>query len=581
MLLAKLVALYSVVYLLSTEIRKHYSNDVLNSFLLLFLFMPVFIFTSRNMWNPSWVVLFNCLQFYFLLKFTATSRQKYIYFAAITAVLGMQVHLSTFIAYLAFGISVLSLKHVDIKVKKIQASIFALITLWLSCWFIIDFVPQFNHQINSLYGLSSFYLNRISDLAATLTLSLTEIQDYDLFSLYFKTFSELNLINKNLMIGIAGFLYVAYLALFVASLAAVIREYIKSRRMPELFFILYNLLFLISILLFKNKANIPYRYGLAIFPMQFFTLSYGIYLIANTKKFYSLFKLLITLTVCFYMYFNLKIFAAQSLLGRAHHTNNDNLELTLKNKEFIYKFLKKNVNLEGDPFNYLHGRTANKFRLKEMNWEQTTPYYSLYRLTNGKKFNFNESLSQSGVNDNWLVSLKNLKELREDSSQVLKITELSSEAFPRNLKIHYLDKNRQEIQQLHWDNTSLIMPAAFGPDLREVAYLKLKFDMDTSTYRFINLLVDDNEEYRFAYPPMYEVLEFKAANTSIQPLHTYRGYFLVQNQYIFETKKSVKTDIEIEIALKYKIRNFSRIDIFSTDRVLPQEELFPKLTKNK
>lgn len=576
-LLSKLLALFGTIYLLLREIRRNFAPEILTSFLSLFLFMPVFIFTSRNLWNPSLVVLFNCLQLFFLLRFNSTPERRWIFWSLAAGIIGLQVHFSTIIGFLAFGLSVLLDRESSRSLKKMQAFGLGIVILWLGFWFFADYVPEFNHQIKSLYGFSSFGFNRLIDFASTLTLNLTEIQDYDLFTLFFRSLGELGLIDKPLVLTVTKIFFYFYLLLFAFSFAFVTIEFKKHRRQLDLFLLLYTILFLVSILIFRNKANIPYRYGLALFPVQFFLISYGLYIPFRTRKFYPVFSALAGLTLIFYFYFNLQMLQAQKMLGRAHHTNYDNLELSVRNKQHLYSFLMKNTNLEGDPFNFLHGRTANKFRLKEMNWEQTLPYYSLYYLSTGRKFNFSEALKDTVNSDNWLVQLKNLQELKDDPGSALKITELSSEAFPKNLKIQYLSADRKLVQAVDWKNTSLILPSAFVSDMSKIEYIRMQFELDTTIFNYINILIDDNEDYGFAYRNNYEILKFKTDQINRDPMKMYNGFFLVQNQYIFSARKNPRTKIELEMVLKNKYRNYSRIDIFSTGYVMSEEELFPKI----
>lgn len=265
-----------------------------------------------------------------------------------------------------------------------------------------------------------------------------------------------------------------------------------------------------------------------------------------------------------------------SLTGRAHHTHNDNLEMTFKNKEMLYRFLQKNVALEGDPFNYLHGRAANKFRLNEMNWHQTTPYYSLYYFTTGQKFSFTDQMINFENPDNWLVQLKNIKELKENPDGALKLTEMGSDVFPRKLVVTYLDINKKIVHSIPWKNTSLILVSAFVPDLMPVKFVQLDFEMDTSVHNYVNLLIDDNAEFGFAYSINYNLLEFTLDKVAQYPRKTYKGFFLVQNQYIYETKRNPNGRFKLLIELKAKYPNFSRIEIFATDKIMSEEELFPK-----
>ena len=57
----KAVLIVFSAYLLIRELRKKYAEYV-PTFCLLFLITPFFVFTSRNFWNPSLVVAFNCIQ---------------------------------------------------------------------------------------------------------------------------------------------------------------------------------------------------------------------------------------------------------------------------------------------------------------------------------------------------------------------------------------------------------------------------------------------------------------------------------------------------------------------------------------
>ncbi len=574
-LLSKLVALYLVLYLVVKEIQKSFPIEVLISFLLLFSVMPVYVFTSRNMWNPSLIILFNSLQFLFVLKFQSAHSKKWIYLSSLTAVLSMQVHFSTLIAYFAFGLSVLLLKDIKKNIRTLQAFGFVFIIGWLCIWYFLDYVPEFNNQLTSFYGANSYLFNRVSDLSYHLTLNLSELRDYDLFNLYFKILSELGLISSYFVYPISQFLSVMYLLIFIYSLYIVIAGFFKKRSILDLFLVLHVILFLLSITLLKNKDHIPYRYGLALYPFQFFLISYSMAISLCRKKIYVAFRGLVVFTFLFYLYFNFKIISAQDITGRAHHTNNDNLELTLKNKQYVYNFLKKNVNLEGDPFNYLHGRTANKFRLKEMNWEQTEPYFSLYRLTTGHKFDYREQLKEQPVGENWLLQLKNLEELKTDTTEPLKLTEMGTDVFPKNLSLVYLDSDRKRVKVTSWKNTSLILPAAFIDDLQKVSFIQVNFEMDTSTNYYLNLLLDDNNHYRFAYENNYELLSLKANNMNLKPVQKYRGYFLVQNQYIFAMPRSEVLKVQLELKLVSKFSNFSRLDIFSTESIMPEEELFP------
>ena len=228
-LLSKLIVTYFALYLLAKEIQKLFPNTIVNCFLSLFLLMPVYIFTSRNLWNPSLIILFNSLQFLFFLKFQNLPSKKFIYFSTLTAILGLQVHFSTVIAYLAFGLSIMLFKNIEKIFKKYQSFSFGLIFTWLSIWYLSDNIIQINNQIISFYGFNSYLINRIIDLSYHLTLNLIELKDYDLFTLYFKTLAELSLIDASLILAISNLLSVVYTLLFIYSLYGIVIKFLRNK----------------------------------------------------------------------------------------------------------------------------------------------------------------------------------------------------------------------------------------------------------------------------------------------------------------------------------------------------------------
>lgn len=576
-LLVKSIALFAVLVFLTAEIKRKLGENILINFLLLFALMPVYILTTRNLWNPSLIIIFNCLQLLFFLKFLNSPRMHWIWIMALIAFVGMQVHFSTLVIYAAILSSILFTAKLERKYKVLQLALLAMLILWLSVWYFFNFVPEFNDQLNNFYGSNPYILNRILDLSYHLSLNLLNLQDYDLFSLMFKSLSELGLIAQGPVKFLSLLMNVIYFILLFFSLITISLNYRKERKIFDLFLLTHFFIFLISILILKNKEQVPYRYGLSLYPMQFIIICYGLHLGMSSKAFVLKgFRYLCVFTFIFYAYFNFKMIQAQEITGRSHHTNNDNLELSLKNKQYLYDFLKKNVHLKEDPFNYLHGRSINKFRLKEMNWEQSQPYFSLYTMRTGNNFKYTEDISKEQIQDNWIVQIKNLNALKSNPQDALQIVEMSSEALPKKLKISYFDSRGKMLLFQNWHNSGLIMPSAFVKDINEVDTINLDFYVESGIYPYLNLLVDDNDHYRPAYHPNYEVLSLKANNVSLLPDKTYLGYFLVQNQYIFKLKPINNTQVSIRLKLKLKTNNYSRIDIFLTDHELPQEELFIK-----
>lgn len=570
----KSIVVFSVLVLLAREIKKMLGENVLIDFLLLFTLMPVYVLTSRNLWNPSLVILFNSLLLLFFIKFLNSKKILWIWLITTTAFVGMQVHFSVLVMYSAMAFTILFSSHIERKIKILQLALMAKLVLWLAVWYFFNFVPEFNTQLNNFYGLNAHLIKRVFDLSYHLSLNLRELEDYDLFTLLFKSLSELGMIAGSSVKVVSLLLNIMFFAILVYSLVCIATNYRKERKAFDLFLLIHFLFFLISIIVLKNKAQVPYRYGLCLYPVQFIIISYGLHLGFSFKQIIlKSFRYICVFTFIFYAYFNLKMIQAQEITGRSHHTNNDNLELNLKSKQYLYDFLKKNVHMKEDPFNYLHGRSVNKFRLKEMNWEQSIPYFSLYSMRTGNQFKYTEDIKNEQIQDNWLVQLKNLKALKSDPSNALQIVEMSSETLPKKLKISYFDSKGKMLLFENWHNSALIMPSAFSKNLKEADTISLDFYAESGTYPYLNLLIDDNDSYKPAYEPVYEVLSVKANNVDLHPT-SYLGYFLVQNQYIFKLAPINNTQISIRLKLKTKINNYSRIDIFLTENELPQEEFF-------
>lgn len=562
-LAAKIIITFTLLYLLLRQIRQQLNSTVLLYFLMLFCLMPVFIFTSRNLWNPSSIIIFNILQLVLLFKFNKSSEVKWLTLSLLVALLGMQVHFSTLIAYLAFAISVViqSKKH-----RRTQLLISIPLLVWLTLWYFSGPVHAFGQQLQQFYGFNHFIFQRIGDLKYHLTLTLFELKDYDLFTFLFNALSSLGLIAESGVRVTSFMLGWVYLILFIASLRAIYSNYKKNKNLVDLFLLLHCLFFIISILVLKNKEHIPYRYGLCFYPIQFLILSYGSWLmLKDRKRWYAVFGGLAALSFSFYAYFDAKMLIAQDLTGRTHHTQVDNLEMTYGRKKEIYAFLKEHANPQSDPFNALHGRAANKFRLKEMNWEQTQSYFSLY----GKAVSYDLSLPGQNTEKSWLLELASLQELREGHSP-LRFKELSPEQLPQNLEITYF-KNQNQILTQIWANTGLILPMAFYEKENSFNQVHLHFSVKSGKY--LNLLIDDNSDFKFAYSNIYRLTGVKINGQEISPVSVFKGAFLVQNQYVYTLPEAGSCQVDVDLGLDVQYKNYSRIDLYTTDKLPVQEEI--------
>lgn len=554
------------IYLLIKELKKKYSVFFVSIFSLQFLFMPVYIASIRNLWNPSLIIAFCCLIFWCAMKYMYAYRPIWIWICTLIAALGLQIHFSVIIPYLAF----LAAIGVCGRHKKIILYNFLPILVWLFFWLYLSSAPEFTRQLQTFYGLNQFVLNRLQDLSFHLSLSLKPIHDYDLFYMLTRAGVKADLISGFFVNMMNPILNIGYLIIFIISILFLVRQYIKTKKLDfvEVFSIFWFIFFIISYVVTKHKEQLPYRYGLSLYPVQFFLVCLSFSLYKNKVK--KILTILITIIACAHIYFIYHFYLFQNLFGRTHHTHQDTLELTLRNKVFIYDFIK--FRDSQDPFEILHGRAINKMRLKEMNWEQTEPYFGLYQALFGKKIEYNADIMNRPPTEAWLFQLNSFSENNVSSFHLQKI---NPSQLPKNLVIKYFDESGSEVQSVNWKNTNLIMPLAFLNMNQRINSIRLEFDLDASYGSYLNLLLDNNEYYKFAYPTVFKLVSIKLNKKNIDVDYSYQGRFLVQNQLIYKMPISISSrqfvvDLQIGDMIK---PNFSRIDIFTTLTLLDQEEL--------
>ncbi|MGZ3690558.1 MAG: hypothetical protein ACXVAX_03595 [Pseudobdellovibrio sp.] len=560
------------IYSLIRELRKKYAEYV-PSFSLLFLLTPFFIFTSRNFWNPSLVVALNCLQLALFLRLDRTSSKRNLFYLFLTALSALQVHFSTLLIYISISLTILLTSRFDKSFKKIQGGLLGVLGLFLLAWYRLNYIPKFDEQIDNLIGLNHYFIQRFFDLLSFISLSFIEIKDYDLFTVLTRGMAELDMFNYKL------YMYTSVVISFILS-GLLVWCAVKLKNKPQAnrsilntLFLIHLGLFVITILLVKNKDHVPYRYGLCLLPFPFLFLSLNVpHLFKRAKRYFLIFSGLVFL---FYFSFNMKMIEAQEVLGRSHHTNLDNLELNLRNKLEIYKNYAADTS-HADPFNNLHGRTANKFRLKEMNWEQNIPYYSIFKLVTPREINLNPLISDEPVAAAKLLQLKNINHLRDDITTAYKISDLNP-AFdlPQFLSIGYYDSQNNLLLQKDWKNTNLILPFAFIDPKLPIDHIKVNFKIERSspTVSFLSVLLDGNREYKFAYPTIYSAPQLKINNTQADYSKLYRGNFLVQSQYVYKLT-GLHNEIELNLKVLKFYQNYSRLDLFVTTELPWQEELF-------
>lgn len=559
------------VYVLIKELKKNYSLAFVLFFSLQFLLMPVYLETLRNLWSPSLIVSFCCLLFSCALKFQSTNKPIWIWLAGLTAFVGLQIHFSVLIPYLAFLICLLLFKN-RIRIVVFQILILVVfLTLW-NC-----FVPgaELQQQANNFYKLSTFLASRFSDLSFHLSLSLKPIQDYDLFTVLTKTSVRLGWISAYFVNILNPFLNLAVLVVYLCSLIYFIYRKFKIFKFIEMFSLLWFLFFVMTYFTTKDMIDVPYRNGLCLYPIQFFLLMLALdNLHSLFQRKIILFYILLIIISTSHLYFILNFYKFQNLTARTHQTQNDNLELNLKTKKYIYSLVDAN-NAGLDPFMLLHGRSISKMRLNEMNTKETELYFGLYRSITGQSTRIQSEIKDLPSQNSWLFQLRSFNELKLNPRSPFLVSELKTENLPSDLVLKYLNSDSDGIGKSHWANTNLIMPLAFLQKDSAAKNLRLEFKLNSSENKYLNLILDDNNIYNFGHQANYKLLQVRFDKKAQSPVEKYQGYLLVQNQYIFKIPNrldQVKVVIELKIETT-EIPNFSRLDIFTTPYLLSAEEL--------
>lgn len=261
-------------------------------------------------------------------------------------------------------------------------------------------------------------------------------------------------------------------------------------------------------------------------------------------------------------YVTLKNYETQFQLGRVLDLDQDDSEMTLKLKKFIYSM---GTPSDTDPFAFMHGRAINRMRRDEMNSSQTQPYFGLYQSLFQQKVTYDISLKDKAPNSSWLFQLRNSKEMNLNPQSPFLMTEIKPYALPQKTVIKYLNEKSQGLEKIRWNNSSLILPFAFLSYPVETKVVRFEFELNSKAEKYLNLLVDADEKYK--------ILQVKI-NSKVQSfLEHYPGNSLQQSQYIYKIPDRIeqaKVVIEVRV-LTDEVPNLSRVDIFTSGYLLASE----------
>ncbi len=256
-------------------------------------------------------------------------------------------------------------------------------------------------------------------------------------------------------------------------------------------------------------------------------------------------------------YFTIQNHFDQLHLGRALTS-----DMTLKLKKFIYSMSSSDGT---DPFAMIHGRAVNQMRREEMNSSQTEAYYGLFRSLSDRKITYNRSIADRRPDSSWLFQLRNHHEMAIGAETPFLMTEIKPQSLPQNTVIKYLNEKSQGLEKIRWNNSNLILPFAFVSQPEQTKIVRLEFQLNSQTDKYLNILMDSEEDYK--------LLQVKFNKKVQAVIEHYPGSSAQQSQYIFKVPEKIdqaKVVVELKV-LTNKIPNYSRLDIFTSGYLLASE----------
>ena len=248
--------------------------------------------------------------------------------------------------------------------------------------------------------------------------------------------------------------------------------------------------------------------------------------------------------------------------GRILSPNGPTSSMTLKLKKFIYSM---NPHGGADPFAMIHGRAVNQMRREEMNSAQTETHYGLYQSLFNHKINYDRSLADARPDSSWLFQLRNHHEMSLGAEKPFLMTEIKPQSLPQNMVIKYLNERSQGLEKVRWNNSNLILPFAFLTQPQQTKIVRLEFQINSQTDKYLNLLIDAEDSYK--------LLQVKFNSKVQTALEHYPGNSIQQSQYIYKIPDRIdqaRVAVELKV-LTNDVPNYSRLDIFTSGYLLASE----------
>jgi hypothetical protein len=556
LIIAKGLLLIATLVLLLRETLRVQKKERNYIWWILLFSNPLIIISARNLWNPSLIMTFTALSLYFYFKSFRTQYRLVDYIVlALIPFLSVQVHMSTLLPHFMV-LFVLMIKARGREKLYLLSTLAPLICLLVYWKFGVDQQGVFEKQVSETYATREFtfgwIMTRLNQLTYHLSLQTTRLDDYDLFYML-KGRMQVLLPNLNLVFSFfeTFFTYAWKLIIICCiALSPIAFKRFRIRRGINFYTLILVILWMsfvaISMTIYSDKDNIPYRYGQMLYPAQFLFVSLMCGFIYNEYIFKIKLKRLLFVTRSFvignvlfnFVYIVAFLFVMNST-GLSYHGSDQSFELNLHEKKQIISSLPYNETLTRRDYSFIHGRIINRMRLHEHDWN-----YNFYWGGIDKSVSINHS------------NLNNRLYFYNFETNQIEIRKLSPQMIPIRVSSYHFSDNNLELSVENGDIEFMPRVGLVDSNIKKLV-VKVRFDISVNSF-----CIDYDGS-----PPinLYKFKKIIYNNDVLKSYKSYNGGWLVLNKECFKFEDTPDKEKEIEIffdVIRADIGKFARIDIY-------------------
>lgn len=564
-------SLLLVLHLLTIGITLYFCRDLARDigkpaalvFFLNFFLMPVHVFVSRTLWNPSLVVPLN-IAFLICIRRACMDEKsaRWVLCFCLLSFIGVQVHFSTLAGCLAGTVAIILFS---------RGRYWMLAGAALLLIYILNFY-NFT-SIDAATGASSFTFISFSWerleyylLRWNYHLFLTDaaIGDYELFPVIFHygraIFPEaFRLIGD--FLALAGiYVWAVVFSSFIVTIFLITSRSSRVLRLYSFIIIFWTCFCLIPMYFYVRKNGIiPYRYGLMLYPVQFLVLSVALARVLQirfiTRRKLLRYAVLFPVFLCSLLVFagdalfDVSAYATMARSGRASHVSSDTFEIVLRYKTALMQIARE-LGDEEVSFRYLHGPIVDKVRFKEYDWDYRD-YYG------GIKKSLPDKWEPHGLErgSHYRVQSFSIPEMISQTRPFFPfhLVRLLPDDIPADIQLSYLNSAGEPVYSLNPGPDDLILPFQMLPG-RSVAAVRVAFTIAGNRGGFLHVCFDDRTVFLLSASVDHVLRSSTQINAG----------FLAPKIAVVPLPSVREEPVNVELVFKIVNRrsHFSRIDVF-------------------